>query len=154
TAGTVHRRGPFLRPFGSTHPSEGSPSVTRQLVLLVLAAALSGFTILQGISPHDEGLMLQAGARLASGQWPYRGFWSNYPPGQPLVLALLQLVFGGSLLAWRVVGTLTDATIALLAYRLARRHAPESYALGAWLAVAGAMAFPANPGPNPPALAL
>ena len=52
------------------------------------------------------------------------------------------------------MATLTDATIALLAYRLARRHAPESYALGAWLAVAGAMAFPFHPGPNPPALAL
>ncbi len=158
SAGTASQRKPFLRPsVGARHaarPRDGSPSVALQVVLFVLAAALSGFTILQGISPHDEGLILQAGARIASGQWPYRDFWSNYPPGQPLVLALLQLVFGPSLLAWRVVGVLTDATIALLAYRLARRHAPESYALGAWLAVAGAMAFPSNPGPNPPALAL
>ena len=131
-----------------------SPGLARQVLLFVLAAALSGFTVLRGISPHDEGLMLQAGARIASGQWPYRDFWTNYPPGQPLVLALLQLVFGHSLLAWRIVRTLTDATVALLAYRLARRRAPESYALGAWLAVAGAMAFPTGPGPNPPALAL
>lgn len=158
SAGTAPRRRPFLRPsVGARYaaqPRDASPSAARQAVLFALAAALSGFTILQGISPHDEGLILQAGARIASGQWPYRDFWSNYPPGQPLVIALLQLVFGPSLLAWRIVGTLTDATIALLAYRLARRHAPESYALGAWLAVAGAMAFPSNPGPNPPALAL
>src|SRR6516165_4880920 len=77
-----------------------APGRLQTAVLLVLAAALSGFTILRGIAPHDEGLMLQAGSRIASGQWPYRDFWMNYPPGQPLVLALLHEVFGASLLAW------------------------------------------------------
>src|SRR6478672_87191 len=152
------RRPPFLAPaveqHGSRPDDQASPSIGLQVLLFVLAAALSGFTILREISPHDEGLMLQAGARIAAGQWPYRDFWTNYMPGQPLVLALLQQIFGPSLLAWRVVRTLTDATVALLAYRLARRRAPESYALAAWLAVAGAMAFPTGPGPNPPALAL
>jgi hypothetical protein len=108
----------------------------------------------QGIAPHDEGLMLQAGARIASGEWPYRDFWTNYPPGQPLVLAVLQEIFGASLLAWRVVAVAVDAGVALLAYRLAQRRAPEIYALGAWLAVASVMAFPMLPGPNPPALLL
>jgi hypothetical protein len=132
----------------------GDPGPLRQAVLLALAAGLAGFTILQGISPHDEGLMLQAGARIAAGQLPYRDFWMNYPPGQPLVLAGLQKLFGPSLLTWRVVVTATDAIVALLAYRLTRRRAPEIYALGAWLAVAGAMAYPSLPGPNPVALAL
>ena len=135
-------------------PATGARGLLRQAVLLALAAGLSGFTILQGISPHDEGLMLQAGARIAAGQWPYRDFWINYPPGQPLVLAGLQEILGASLLAWRVLAMATDAVVALLAYRLARRRAPEAYALGAWLAVAGAMAYPSLPGPNPPALAL
>jgi hypothetical protein len=137
-----------------SYTAPAAPTLLRQVVLFLLAIALSGFTILNGISPHDEGLMLQAGARIASGQWPYRDFWSNYPPGQPLALGGLQLLLGPSLLAWRVVRTLTDATIALLAYRLARRRAPELYAIAAWLAVAGAMAFPTGPGPDPPALAL
>ena len=118
------------------------PGVLLQVVLFILAAALAAFTIVQGIAPHDEGLMLQAGARIASGQWPYRDFWSNYPPGQPLVLAVLQEIFGASLLAWRVVAVAVDAGVALLAYRLAQRRAPEIYALGAWLAVASVMAFP------------
>ncbi len=160
--GVQTRRRPFLSPALSSMrgagrtglPAAGVPGLVRQAVLLALAAGLSGFTILQGISPHDEGLMLQAGARIAAGQWPYRDFWINYPPGQPLVLAGLQEVFGASLLAWRVVVTAVDAVVALLAYRLARRRAPEAYALGAWLAVAGAMAYPSLPGPNPPALAL
>ena len=152
------QRPPFLSPAVAPRTpradDSASPSTGLQVLLFVLAAALSGFTILREISPHDEGLMLQAGSRIASGQWPYRDFWTNYMPGQPLVLALLHQIFGPSLLAWRIVRTLTDATVALLAYRLARRRAPESYALAAWLAVAGAMAFPTGPGPNPPALAL
>jgi hypothetical protein len=152
------QRQPFLAPATAHHnqrsDEQASPSTGLQVLLFVLAAALSGFTILREISPHDEGLMLQAGSRIAGGQWPYRDFWTNYMPGQPLVLALLQQIFGPSLLAWRIVRTLTDATVALLAFRLARRRAPESYALAAWLAVAGAMAFPTGPGPNPPALAL
>ena len=130
------------------------PGVLLQLILFLLAAALAAFTIVQGIAPHDEGLMLQAGARIASGEWPYRDFWTNYPPGQPLVLAVLHEVFGASLLAWRVVAVAVDAGVALLAYRLAQRRAPEIYALGAWLAVASLMAFPMLPGPDPPALLL
>ena len=30
--------------------------------------------------------MLQAAARIADGQVPYRDFWWFYPPGQPLLL--------------------------------------------------------------------
>ena len=130
------------------------PGVLLQVVLFLLAAALAAFTIVQGIAPHDEGLMLQAGARIASGQWPYRDFWTNYPPGEPLLLAVLHEIFGASLLAWRIVAVAVDAGVALLAYRLAQRRAPEVYALGAWLAVASVMAFPTLPGPNPPALLL
>jgi hypothetical protein len=124
------------------------------VALLALAAALAGFTILRGIAPHDEGLMLAAGARIARGQLPYRDFWTNYPPGQWLLIAGLDKVFGASLLAWRVVRVVLDAAVALLAYRLARREAPERFALLAGLAAAGAMAFPLGAGPNPAALAL
>ena len=95
--------------------------------------------------------MLQAASRIGDGEWPYRDFWWNYGPGQPLLLS----PFGGSLVAWRVIRVALDALVALLAYRLARRHAwSEPVALLAWLAVAGAMAWPSGPGPNPAALAL
>jgi hypothetical protein len=140
-----------LRARASGH---GSSDWILTTVLLVLGGALSAITILRGIAPHDEGLMLQAGSRIASGQWPYRDFWTNYPPGQPLVLAVLQLVFGPSLLSWRVLRVIVNAVIALLAFRLARRRTSQAIALLAWLAVAGAMAFPTGPGPNPPAIGL
>ncbi len=135
-------------------PVVEAPGVALQAGLLAAAALLAAFTILQGYAPHDEGLMLQAGSRIASGQWPYRDFWTNYEPGQEVVLAVLQRIFGPSLLTWRVMLVAVDAVVALLAYRLARLRAPQPYALAAWLAVAGAMAYPALPGPNPPALLL
>ncbi len=131
-----------------------APPADLQLVLFALGAVICGFTILRGISLNYEGAMLQAGARIASGQWPYRDFWSNYPPGQGLVLAVLHGVFGASLLAWRVLYALAGATVALLAYLLAWRRAPGSYALLAWVAAVFAIAFVLDPGPNPLALAL
>jgi hypothetical protein len=125
------------------------------LTLFALAAALSAFTLLRPISPHDEGLMLQAGVRIAHGQLPYRDFWTNYPPGQALLLAGLDKLFGVSLLSWRIVRVIVDAATALLAYRLVLRSgASRRWALAGWLGVAASMAWPTGPGPNPPALLL
>jgi hypothetical protein len=124
-------------------------------VLFALGALLSAATIWWEIGPHDEGLMLQAAHRIASGELPYRDFWWNYPPGQPLLLALPDLVVGPSLVPWRVLRVALDATVAVLAFALARRETGGGWlALLVWLAVAGAMAFPTGPGPNPTALAL
>lgn len=126
----------------------------RQVALGALAGALTGFTLRREIGPHDEGLMLQAAARLARGQQPYREFRLNYPPGQPLVLSSLHRVAGPSLMGWRVVRVGVDACISVVAYRFARRASGERLALAAWLGTAGAMAFPTGAGPNPPAQAL
>jgi hypothetical protein len=123
-------------------------------LLALGAAALSAFTILRGYGPHDEGLMLAWGRRIADGQWPYRDFWSNYAPGQPLLLAALVKLFGPSLLWWRIVRVAIDATVSVLAFAYVRREAGTGWALGAWVAVAGAMAWPSGPGPNAPGLAL
>jgi hypothetical protein len=127
-----------------------------RLALLFTAAALiSGITILSGIQPNDEGLMLAAAARIADGQVPYRDFWWFYPPGQPYLLAGLWEAFGPSLLAWRVVRVLCDAAVAVLAYVLAlRAGASARLALVTWLAAALAMAYPTGPHPFPITLAL
>ena len=123
-------------------------------LLALGAAALSAFTILRGYGPHDEGLMLAWARRMADGQWPYRDFWSNYAPGQPLLLAALVKLFGPSLLWWRVVRVAIDATVSVLAFAYVRRHVSTGWALTAGVAVAGAMAWPSAPTPNPTALAL
>ena len=115
---------------------------------------MSGATALTGVQPNDEGLMLQAAARIADGEVPYRDFWWFYPPGQPYLLGGLHELFGPSLAAWRVVRVAADATVALLAFELARRRAGAMPAAAAWGVSILAMAYPSGPHPFPVALAL
>jgi hypothetical protein len=125
------------------------------LALFAGAALLSAITMLDGIQPNDEGLMLQAAARIAHGEVPYRDFWWFYPPGQPLLLGGLWKVLGPSLLTWRVLRVLCDAAVSVLAWRLALRGgASTRTALAVWLAAALAMAYPSGPHPYPPTLVL
>src|SRR5262245_19163552 len=111
--------------------------------------------MLDGIQPNDEGLMLQAAARIADGQVPYDDFWWFYPPGQPYLLAGLWELLGPSLLWWRVIRVLCDAGVALLVWSLARRGgASPRLALAAWLVAALAMAYPTGPHPFPATLVM
>jgi hypothetical protein len=127
------------------------PAAPWAALLLAAGFALAALGLTAGIGPHDEGLMLQWGRRIADGQWPYRDFWCNYMPGQPLLQALL----GDSLLVWRIVRAATGAAAALLAWLLAvRLGATRGWALAAWAAAALALAWPLTPGPNASALAL
>ncbi len=123
-------------------------------LLFVLAGALCSLAITNAINPNDEGIVLQAAARIVHGQLPYRDFYANYGPGEYYLIALLNLVFGPSLLAWRILHVLLDASVAVLAYALVRRDAGPPLALLAWLAVAAALSFPQVPNPNTPMLAL
>jgi hypothetical protein len=124
-------------------------------VLFVSAALVCGAAAMYGIQPNDEGLMLQAAARIADGEVPYRDFWWFYPPGQPLLLGGLWAALGPSLLTWKVVRALACGAVALLAWRLARRGgAPPWAALAAWLAAVLALAYPSGPHPFPITIAL
>ncbi len=142
----------------SARTREPRSSVTERARIALLfagAALISGITILEGIQLNDEGLMLQAAARIADGQVPYRDFWWFYPPGQPYVLGGLWELFGPSLLTWRILRVLCDATVAVLVWALARRGgASERLGLAAWLMAALAMAYPSGPHPFPPTLAM
>jgi hypothetical protein len=123
------------------------------LALLFAAGALiSGFTMLRGIDPFDEGLMLQAARRTADGQWVYRDFLWSYGPGNVVLLAGLFKAFGTSLLWWRVVRTAIDAAVALVVFLLVRREAGTRWALFGWVAAACAMAQPTSANPFPAAL--
>src|SRR5687767_5817092 len=101
----------------------GVASPRTYAVLAALGALISGFSLLRGIDPFDEGLMLQAANRIAEGELPYRDFLYPYGPGQPFLLAGLQEIFGPSLLVWRVVRLLVDVAVPLVAFWLARREA-------------------------------
>jgi hypothetical protein len=125
-----------------------------EAALFLLAAALAAITIRQEIGPHDEGLIVLGAERIANGEWPYRDFWTNYVPGQFLLVAVPTKLLGQSLLWWRIIRVALDGLVAVLGYRLIRPLAGQAIALAAWLGVAGAMAWPNTPNPNPAALAL
>jgi hypothetical protein len=123
-------------------------------VALWLAAALiSGFTMRRYLDPFDEGLLLQAARRMSDGQWPYADFGWAYGPGQPLAMAAAFKVFGPTVVAWRVLRVIADATIALLVWTLVRREAGPRWALAGWLAAAVTIAQPTTANPVPIALA-
>jgi len=126
-------------------------SPLRLVILALLSTAFAAIDYRAGLGPHDEGLMLQWGHRIAGGEWPYRDFWCNYLPGAPL----LQAALGDSLVLWRVVRAALAGVCAVLAYLLVRRETVnDRWALAAWAGVTAAMAWPLTPGPNAPALAL
>ena len=143
---------PAARPAGRSRPAIASPA--RALVLSLFAAGvlISAFSMLNGIDPFDEGLMLQAARRITAGQVPYRDFLWAYGPAQPYLLALLFKLFGVSLLQWRIIRVLADAGIALAAYLLAAEVAPRRVGLVVWLAVACEITEPRSADPFPLAL--
>jgi hypothetical protein len=142
-----------VRPAGAHGRSRSARRTWLVPAILLLAGALiSGFTILQGIDPFDEGLVLQAARRVAAGQVPYRDFSWAYGPAQPYLLAGLFKIFGVSLLDWRVLRALADGAVAMTAYLLVSPRVPSPLALLTWLAVACEMAEPRNANPFPFAL--
>jgi hypothetical protein len=123
------------------------------LVALFAAATLiSGFTMLRGIDPFDEGLVLQAAHRVSAGQAPYADFLWSYGPAWPYVLGGLFKAFGVSLVQWRILRVLADAGVALVVFVLLRRVAGPRVALLGWLAAACEMAEPRSANPFPFAL--
>ncbi|MEA2469180.1 MAG: hypothetical protein QOE38_178 [Thermoleophilaceae bacterium] len=127
----------------------------RWALLFLGGALISAFTIRQGIDPFDEGIALQAARRVAGGEVPYADFTWAYGPAWPYLLAGLFKVFGGaSLLQWRVLRVVADASVALVVYALLRRRfeVPQWVALLGWLAAACAMAEPRSANPFPFAL--
>jgi hypothetical protein len=120
--------------------------------LFLGAALISGFTMLRGLDPFDEGLVLQAARRVVDGQLPYEDFLWAYGPAQPYLQGGLFEVFGVSVVQWRIIRVLADAGVALAVYVLVRREAGPRLALAGWLAAACIMAQPRSANPFPLAL--
>ena len=119
------------------------------------ALLISAFTIRRGGAEFDEGLILQAAARIADGQVPYADFAWPYGPAHPYLLGWSFDAFGPSMMGWRVLRSLVDAGVAITVYALARREgAPPWLAVVGWLVAATAMAQPTSATPFAPALLL
>ena len=124
-------------------------------LLFAGALAISAFTLRRGGAEFDEGLVLQAAARIAGGQTPYADFAWPYGPAHPYLLGWSFDLLDPSLIGWRVLRSLVDAAVAVTVYVLARREgAPPWLAVTGWLVAACAMAQPTSATPFAPALLL
>ncbi len=124
-------------------------------LLFAGALAISAFTLRRGGAEFDEGLILQAAARVADGQTPYADFAWPYGPAHPYLLGWSFDLLNPSLIGWRVLRSLVDAAVAVTVYLLARREgAPSWLAVVGWLVAACAMAQPTSATPFAPALLL
>lgn len=84
-----------------------------------------------GFIPHDEGLFIQAGNRMAAGQVPYRDFQIVYNPGSIYVNWLAFAVWGKSILASRIMAMINSVvTIATIMY-LGRKTGNNKFLTGA-----------------------
>jgi hypothetical protein len=124
------------------------------MILWLAGLGVGWLTLKDWIQLNDEGLMLQAASRISQGQVPYRDFWWFYPPGQSYLLALVWKLTGPSLVPWRVVRALSDATVALLAWKLALRRGNKTMAICAWAVSVLAVSSATGPHPYPIAMAL
>ncbi len=127
-------------------------STRAQAAAFACAALISGFTILRGGAEFDEGVVLAAASRVASGELPYRDFLWPYGPAQPLLLGAWFDLLGPSLLSWRILRVLCDAGVATAVFALTGRVAPGWLAWTAWLVSACVMAQPTSASPFPFAL--
>lgn len=133
----------------------GGRQLAVDAVLLLAGLGVALLLVRHYLNPHDEGLVLQAAARMGDGDVPYRDFWWNYGPGQPLLLALLdRLPKTEPLMTWRLVRATEDAFVAWAAYRLVLRETTQPWALGAWAATVVLMVVVRLPNPNATCAAL
>lgn len=69
-------------------------------------------------SGYDEGLALSAGTFIGHGLVPYRDFYWTYGPASGYLVAALSPLLGQSVEAFRVVGLISAALQALVAFQL------------------------------------
>ncbi|HZS39380.1 MAG TPA: hypothetical protein VFF06_21255, partial [Polyangia bacterium] len=95
----------------------------------------------RGWMTYDEGILLTHTWVLMHGGWPFRDFYTQYPPGIYLLLAALWKVVGVSVLSDRILSDVIRASIALVAGVIGGRLSGRRFALlpagvvAVWLAV-------------------
>lgn len=96
--------------------------LTKNLSLLFVISFLYMFVgVHYGLSNHDEGAFAYGGARVFTGDVPYRDFWTFYPPGEFYLLACLFKIFGKSLMLIRLLSITLQSLIVVCVYFIAYR---------------------------------
>lgn len=114
-------------PFVNQRLSRFRPLLPVALVFsLAVATWLPQLLTLHPVTSYpDEGIVAQAARRLVNGEWPYRDFFSFYPPLTALWYGLFLLLFGETFWALRLGVFATSLLIMLLATWVALRLTPR-----------------------------
>ena len=72
------------------------------LLVFIFSFVYLFLSIRQPYGSYDEGLTLYGAKLVSTGSVPYRDFWTLYPPGQFLNIALLFKMFGISAFVERI----------------------------------------------------
>jgi len=99
------------------------------ILLFVYGACARSQKLVPQSGYYDEGILLSNAHFMLRGLWPYRDFYSNYPPGIFLLVATVWKVFGISAWAFRLVAIGIHGAIAITAGRLAGRIAGCRFSL-------------------------
>lgn len=91
-------------------------SFTFFIIIVLLLANLH----MRGILLHDEGLILNAAARVYSGEIPYKDFQFIYTPFSPFLLAIFFHIFGESIFTERLLAFFISLGNVLLIYKIAK----------------------------------
>lgn len=121
--------------FSSTRPGQHDPvSTVRVPVMLFVIAALY-LASRNYITPTflDAGFEADLAARVASGEVPYRDFFTLLPPVHFLLTGGAIALFGSSLTVLRWLAAMVGAAVPVLTYLLTIRLLPISTALVVWL---------------------
>jgi hypothetical protein len=103
--------------------------------LLMLSLALLAPGAYRDVNVYDEGVAVYGAERVASGEVPYRDFWTIYAPGDLYLIAGLFKLFGPRLVVERHAWLLMEGLLALLVYALTRRAGAN----GTWAAITWAV---------------
>lgn len=108
----------------------------RKYFLFFLLFAISLVYLSIGINldlgHYDEGLMVYTSARIMNGDIPYRDFFSNFPPGQLYLVALLFKIFSVNVIVERIASVIILSFLSLTVYLIADKILPRWLALLAW----------------------
>ncbi len=115
------------------------------LGLLAAAFVIRLPVLFDSVVDWDESLYLLISDDLLRGVLPYQETWDHKPPGIFYVFALAQSIFGGGVVAIRLLGTLSAALGAYGLHQLLRLLWPQNRAAGT-AALAYILLFAANGG--------
>lgn len=71
------------------------------IIILLLTYAYYVFFVNRGIVIYDEGYYAHIAERILGGEFPYKDFFIQFPPGYFYLLALIYKIFGASLFSGR-----------------------------------------------------